>query len=353
MTLTSVVLCLVVMGAGADEGEDEAPRKGAVIAAPEDAVKFDELPPPPKIDEDRRVKRFLGALAGGAVGFGGALAMTPLGDAGCGSPVFGPCFSGGHAAIAIATPLVTMLGAWIGFRLAGGEGGLATPMVAMLPAGILALLLSVVANQARADTGIQMLPYTVAAGLALIGGSALALEQREETVEELGAAAQWGQATAGRVTLEALVSGLTMGTGALLTGFLASRCFDTACVMLALTSAGVLSLGSVAATWGVHRAMGGRGSFAAGLVGLGLGAAFSFGAIGVYAATGGGLAFNPLRNTGGAIVLVEMISIAALFAPLLALEFSHTALVKASLPKFSLSAAPTAGGGVVGASFRF
>ena len=58
----------------------------------------------------------------------------------------------------------------------------------------------------------------------------------------------------------------------------------------------------------------------------------------------------PGAFTGGVVGLGAM---AGLFVPLLALEWSHTNALEASLPKFVFSAAPTPNGGMVGASMRF
>jgi hypothetical protein len=359
VTLMSAALWVVLT---ATAGEEGAPRvmtlepvgdsSTASSAAIADAA-FDEAPPPPRVNEDARVKHFLGALAGGVVGFGATMAMMPLADAGCGGFFgFGGCLTAGHVVAGMLVPLLTLGGAWLGFELMGGDGGLITPSLALLPAAVVGLLLMNVARDAGAESGLQLLPYVIASGVLLAGGAAIALDQRAHTLNALGAGKSAARAAPGRVALTSLVSGLTLAGGALVTGIIASACRDALCAAVDFGVGTILGAGAMAAVWGVHRAMGGRGGFGAALVGFGLGAAMALGAVGLYAGSQG-FTFNPARNTGSAIVLVEVSTVAALFAPMLALEFSHTAAVEASMPGIALSAAPTNGGGMVGAAMRF
>lgn len=357
MTLTSAVLCVLVLGAGGDEvgagrGAEPAVLTLTPTATPADAVRFDELPPPPKVADDQRLKRFLGALAGGVVGFGATMAMMPLADGGCFGFTAG-CTTAGHAVAGMLSPVLTMVGAWAGFQLLGGDGGVLTPVAALLPAALLGMLLMNVARDAGAQTGVQLLPYVVATGLVLAGGSAIALDQRARTLDALGAASEWGRANPGRVALASLVSVLTLGGGAFLTALVGSVCRDAACLPLPIVVGAVMTGASAAATWGVHRGLDGRGTYGATLLGLVIGSAFSFGLAALFGASQSGFTFNPVRNTGSTLVLAEAIGFAALFAAPLALELSHTAAVEGSLPKVSLSAGPTRGGGMVGASMRF
>lgn len=124
--------------------------------------------------------------------------------------------------------------------------------------------------------------------------------------------------------------------------------------MVAVLGAAAGSLGVAAAGWGVHRAMNGRGSYLSSLTGLGLGWVVTMGGLGLYALSQGGFtSFSPIRNTAGLLMLIELGVASALFAPTLALEWSHTNAVEASLPKFSFGAAPIAQGGMVSAGMRF
>jgi len=114
----------------------------------------------------------------------------------------------------------------------------------------------------------------------------------------------------------------------------------------------VQGFGVAAATWGVHKAMGGRGSFVSALSALGAGGALTFAAVGLLVAAQGS-SFNAVRSTGAGILAVELGIVSALFLPTLALEWSHTDAVSAKLPQFSFGAAPTSQGGMVSAGVRF
>ena len=316
------------------------------------AVSFDALPPVPEIPEDARVKRFLGALTGGVVGLGATLALMPLGDSvGC----FGtPCVSFLHGMVGLFAPLLSLGGAWLGFELMGGDGGLVTPAIALAPAILISIGLLGIAREADANTVISLMPYLISAGVFLTGGAALALDLRARQVNSLGAAQSWGKASSGRVAITSLVSGLSASGVALLSGVFFGFSYAGWGVVAGFASAIAGSFGVAAATWGVHRALNGRGSFVSALAGLGIGMAVTgLGALLFAVSQGGFGVFSPVRNTSGTILLVELGVAAALFSPMLALEFSHTSAVQASLPTFSLSAAPTPNGGMVAAGLRF
>jgi hypothetical protein len=366
VTFATAALCLV-LGLAVDDDASQSTRDPLIIvapspdavapneAAPKEAVNFDALPMPPVVSDDARVKRFLGALAGGVVGFGVTTALMPLGDAGC----FGGagCVSTGQMVLGIAAPIVSMLGAWLGYQIAGGEGGLLTSMVAMVPAVLLALVFSNLANSAGVDTMRALMPFYIASGAILVGAAALALDLRAQQLGRLGRAASWGGASAGRVTVTSLVGALTLGAAAGATVLVAALCRDAACVVLDVVLGAAGLLGAAAATWGTHTAMGGRGSFLASFAGFGIGALATLAAVGLYAGSQsfgfGGNSIDSIRSTGGAILAVELGTISALFLPALALEWSHTNAIEESLPRFTVGAAPTNGGGMVAAAMRF
>ena len=137
MSLTAgiVLLLLVNSGDGDPAWSDEptaSERQLTPSKASTPAMSFDALPAPPKASDDARVKRFLGALAGGVVGLGGAMALMPLGDAtGC---FGGPCVSFLHGLVGVFAPLLSLGGAWLGYEIMGGDGGLLTPAIALPPA---------------------------------------------------------------------------------------------------------------------------------------------------------------------------------------------------------------------------
>jgi hypothetical protein len=172
-------------------------------------------------------------------------------------------------------------------------------------------------------------------------------------VSSLGNAGGWGKASAGRVAITSLVSGLSTAGVALLSGLFFTAFYPVGLIIGTVTAlAG--GVGVAAATWGVHRALNGRGSFVSALTGIGIGMLTMLGGVGLYALSQGGFtSFSPVRNSAATILLIELGVAAALFSPTLALEWSHTSAVQASLPTFSLSAAPTPNGGMVAAGMRF
>jgi hypothetical protein len=314
-------------------------------------VNFDSLPAVAEIPEDARVKRFLGAFTGGVVGLGATLALMPIGDTlGC---FGGPCVSFLHGFIGVLAPLMSLGGSWLGFELMGGDGGLVTPSIALAPAILISLGLLSIAREMDANTIISMMPYVIAGGVFLAGGAALALDLRARQVNSLGNAAGWGKASAGRVAITSLVSGLSTAGVALLSGLFFGAFYGPG-IVIGLVTAIAGSFGVAAATWGVHRALNGRGTFTSALTGLGLGMLATLGGAGLFALSQGGFtSFSPVRNSAATILLMELGVAAALFSPVLALEWSHTNAVEASLPKFSFSAAPTPNGGMVAAGMRF
>lgn len=354
MTLTATVFWLVLSASAPSDGPTNTDLKPSAAAAPTPgAVNFDALPPVPGIPEDARVKRFLGAFTGGVVGLGASLALMPLGDSlGC---FGGPCVSFIHGMVGVFAPLLALGGSWLGFELMGGDGGLVTPAVALAPAILMSLGLLSIAREADANTVISMMPYLITAGVFLAGGAALALDLRARQVNALGAAQSWGKANAGRVAIASLVSGLSTAGVALLSGLFFGLAYSSPLFIgLGFATALAGSFGVAAASWGVHRALNGRGTFASSLAGLGIGMLATLAGAGLFALSQGGFTtFSPVRNSSATILLVELGVAAALFSPVLALEFSHTSAVQASLPTFSLSASPTPSGGMVAAGMRF
>lgn len=316
-----------------------------------DIVKFDAPAEVPESSDDARVKRFIGAFTGGVVGFGATMALMPL-LGGCAGVCVGPfqVILGGLA------PLLAAGGAWLGFELMGGDGGLMTPVFAVGPALLMSLGLLAISNEAGANSVIQLMPYLISAGVFLAGGAALVLDARARQFENLGAAASWGKATPGRVGLTVLVSTLTglaavVASGAL---FIAGS-YGPAGIAMMLSSAVVGAFGATAAAWGVHRRMNGRGSLLAALGGMGLAIAVSGAGLGLFAvATGGTSAFfSPLRGPAALTLVASLAAGSAMFFPMMALEWSHTNAVEASLPKMSFGVAPTPNGGMVAAAMRF
>ncbi len=349
MLLMSLVVCVVVASAQADDAPTSATL--TPVSAPADAVNFDELPEPPKADaligDEKRVQRFLGALAGGMVGVGAMAAFLPLAEGDLRFTGCVGCVSAGQVVLGAAAPIVGVLGAWLGSFLMGGQAGPLTGFAAMVPALLIGVALAAIANSMDLRTGVQHVPLLVVAGAFLAGGSALALDLREQQLSRLGRAHSWGGATAGRAAVTSLTSALT----ATVAGFL-SVLLGALNPIAGVIGGLVQGVGVAAATWGVHQAMGGRGSFVSALSALGAGGALTFAAVGLFAAAQGS-GFNTVRSTGAGILAVELGIISALFLPTLALEWSHTDAIAAKLPQFSFGAAPTSQGGMVSAGVRF
>ncbi|HEY1087406.1 MAG TPA: hypothetical protein VGE37_06920, partial [Archangium sp.] len=80
---------------------------------------------------------------------------------------------------------------------------------------------------------------------------------------------------------------------------------------------------------------------------------FTGAGLALFALSQGSFNFSAIRSTAGSVMFAELAIIAGMFAPVLALELSHTAAVEAGLPKIQFSAAPIRDGGMVGASMRF
>jgi hypothetical protein len=347
----SLVAVVLWVSLAAEPSLTPAPEPTKVNPA---ALQFEEPPPPPKVSDDARVKRFLGALAGGVVGLGATLAIMPAADGACFPGTGITCVNGWHGLLAVLAPFMATTGAWAGFSLMGGDGGWLTPVVAIMPALLVGLGLLSVAREVNAGSVLQLMPFLIASGLVLAGGSALALHLRAQQLERLGAAASWGAAKPGRVALVSLVAGLAAATSALLTGLVIGSSFGSPLGLGfgALVAVGG-TLGTAAAAWGVHQGLGGRGSFGASLAGLGVGWLVVGGGIALFALSQGSFNFSPLRSTAGPLLFAELAIVAGMFTPVLALELSHTAAIEAGLPKIMLSAAPIRDGGMVGAAMRF
>lgn len=355
MTLTAAVFCLALSLAAEEPGpaESKAGDVPAAKTAPNKLTTFDELEPLMQTSDEARVKRFLGAFTGGVVGLAAALSVMPLGDSvGC---FGGPCVSFLHGMVGLFAPFLALGGAWLGYALMGGEGGLLAPAIALAPAILIALALLGVARETNSNTALSLMPYVVAAGVFLSGGAALALDLRSRQLARLGAAASWGSAPAGRVAVTSLVTGLAGAGAAAVSALLFTLGqFTVLGPILLIAAAAAGSVGVAAAGWGVHRAMGGRGTFLAALTGMGVGWLVTLGGGALFALAQDPFStFSPVRNTAGIILLAELGVASAAFSPALALEFSHTNAVEASLPTFAFGASPLNQGGMISAGMRF
>ena len=356
MSLTAAVFCLALSLGAEDPGPAETKAADALASkvAPNKLTTFDELPPLPQTTDDARVKRFIGAFTGGVVVLGATLALMPLGD-GAAAGCFGtPCVTFLHGMVGLFAPLLAVGGAWLGYTLMGGDGGLLVPAIALAPAVLIALALLSVAKETNASTALSLMPYAITAGVFLSGGAALALDLRSRQLARLGAAAAWGSAPAGRVAVTSLVTGLAGGGAAAVSALLfALGSFTALAPILLIAAAAAGSVGVAAAGWGVHRAMGGRGTFLAALSGLGVGWLVTLGGAALFSLAQNFAAFGSISNSASNILLAELGAASAIFSPALALEFSHTNAVEASLPSFTFGASPITQGGMISAGMRF
>lgn len=354
--MVTVALCLLLTAAPEEAGRELSLVPSTAALA---ANNFDSLPPPPpQVSDDRRVQQFVGALAGGVVGLGAGFALIGLGDAfptGCFPG--GACLNFFHGAAGTLTPLLSLVGAFAGFQVMGGDGSLLTTAVAMAPAAVIGLMLITIAMEAGAVTPLDFMPYAIGAGAFLVGGAALSLHLRSVQLSSLGGAASWGGASGARVALTSLVSLLTVGASVVLTSLLTAALIwplQAAGAVIAGAGGVALSVASAFTIYGTHRALNGRGSAGAAFAGLGVALAASGAAFAFFIANGSTAGvFSPLPSTSSGILMVELAIIAGTFFPMLALEWSHTNAVKSSLPGVTFGAAPLREGGMVSASLRF
>lgn len=363
--LSLVLSCSLAIAAADDEAKARA-ALAETSGVPELAVKPvepapDLVPKEPapaprvQVGDDARVKRFLGALAGGAVGFGAAMAFMPLGDLSC-FPGGGACFNTIHGLAAALAPFLAMGGAWLGYELLGGDGGLLVPSFSLAPAAVLTLALLGIGAMNGATTLAQLVPYLAGSVAFLLGLTAYMLDWRQAKVEALGSLKRAGSASVGRVAAEVALSGIVAVAGSIFTAFVAAMCRSTECAV----AAGALGVASAASTalaaWGVHGALDGRGSIGAAFLGLGAAALTSLVAVPLYIAVAGrsGFFFSPIFSTESAIVVSTAVLGSVLFLPALFLEHSHTESVgEADDVKWTVGAAPMPGGGMLSAGARF
>lgn len=292
-------------------------------------------------DGDRRVKRFLGAMAGSLLGFTATAGLSAF----AGTPCPSWCATPGQLGLALLAPFVAAVGAWAGHSLLGGDAGFMTPLVAIVPA-VLISLLTALATQMLVMTVGELMPGLAATAAVLSGGMALALEVRSRQLERVAPDSR-GDASAARIAATSLLSFVGTGTALLASLLIYQGCLET-CGIVAGGVGGLLLAAGVISTWGVHHAMRGRGSVWPAL------------GVGVLAAgLSVGLVASVSRTTfsGGATVvgldgIVLGVLTSTVLVPLL-LEWSHTDVVGSSAPRFSFGAAPTPSGASMSALVRF
>jgi hypothetical protein len=303
-----------------------------------------------KVNDEARVKRFVGALAGGLVGAAATMAWLPLGDA-PGAFVISPV----QAALTFLTPLMALTGAFLGYQVMGGDGGLVTSWASILPAGLaLSLLLFTVPPELGSVAAFMP---QVATGVVLLAAvSALALDLRERQLGVLGSRRAEGSAPGARVAAEGLLTLVSLAAsifqaalGIAFAGSLEGR------IVLGVGLGALGAAGTALTTWAVHRSVNGKGSLLASALGLFLGAGG-----GALAATLTLFAVAPSSRLGsslgtlGPLIAIAVPTLAATMTSTLAIEWSHTNAVGSDdTASLSFGAAPTAGGAMVAAGLRF
>lgn len=349
-----MVALLVVVVLGQSSPLNEQPVRKPLTASDDDwaGTRPAAMPQEPRQPAFRRpesteperwatgaTKRFVGAFLGGAVG--AALPLIPGALATNGCAALAPC-PGWSVVAGVAAPLLSVLGASLGYSLMGGE-----PSVGAALAGLIGGLAAAAALQvldlalSGQPTSRPRWPAIVAASGLAVSLSVLAMESRSEALES----APFLVSPASRIVLTALSLVGTLGIEALLIGLSATGfAGGILATVIVVASLGVTPLVPIA----VHRALGGRGSFGAGYLGWVASLAVSGIAIAGVAATS-----SSLFRADPALISVFAISItggslaAALGVPLF-LEWSHgEALLEdaetAPAVKAQLSVAPVAG----------
>ena len=294
-------------------------------------------------------KRFVGALLGGAVG--AALPLIPGALATTECPALAPC-PGWSVVAGVAAPLLSVLGASLGYSLMGGEPSVGAALAGMIGglamAAALQLLDLALSGQ---PTSRPRWPSIVAASGLAVSLSVLAMESRSDALES----APFIASPSSRVVLTSLALVGTLGIEALLVGLSASSFGGgILATVIVVASLGVTPLVPIA----VHRALGGKGSFGAGYLGwvaslavAGLSAAgIAAGASSLFRPDPALISVFAISITGGSLA-------AALGVPLF-LEWSHgnTLLEEsenAPAVKAQLSVVPVSGGAMAGLSGTF
>ena len=288
----------------------------------------------------QRVKRFVGALVGGAV----ALAI-PLAISAPNCVATTTCSTSFQNFSLGIMPLVAGLGAYFGHHLFGGE---AEYPFAALTAGLGSLIgmLTLLFANAIGVAPTGLLPYAGAAAGLTTFLMAFVLDTRDQRIGDLPAD---GHATGARLWAS---FGAAVGVGI-------AGSFISFLVGLLNPYVGlVCGLGVLAAipavSWGVHNALGGHGSLGSAFLGLlvSLAAVAALGLPAILSAGGGFSSISSFYLAQQGALITGAGFLALLAGPLVGLEMSHSEAVRDELrPSFSL--APINGGAMAGAGFRF
>jgi MFS family permease len=315
--------------------------------------------PPVPLATDERLKRFLGALGGGAAGMLAPLLILPLADQSCAlsSGIGGGCFTFGHGIAGFLSLSLSLTGALVGVEAVGGRTSFGAAALGSLIGQFLGLGLLVVSSGFSSLPGAGPRTATIiAAGALVVAGQAFAVLLREDDLAERPTL----QTPAKRFGLTSLAFMASLAGGVLLAtgGAAVSPGSGLLAAAVGLVSAALIPV----AAWGAHTANGGRGSLLAAYLGtlatLAVGAAGA--GLAVLAINAGGFPADPERQRVLGAALSGAIvggAILATFGVPLVLEWSHrhAELDEEARPqlRIQVGGAPVPGGamGLIGARF--
>jgi hypothetical protein len=310
-----VVFALVALGqlgGGLEEWKDFEPQYKLVrVPEPE---RFVRRPGARNYWSDGATTRFVGALAGGAIGATLPIVLGLAIQPRCSTPC---AMSPVVAVLGLLAPLTSITGATAAWALLGGEispGAAVAGAIAGLATGSLFLL----GTATLRPTQPSAWPFVVVASGVAVSAVALALEARHEALEE----APFVAAPVGRFIATSLTMLGMLGLGALLSFGLGTLAGSPALAIgLGFVSLGLAPLIPMA----VHQGMGGRGtamwSYLGWLVSLGVGAAAGLAT--VLAVSAGAFRLGDARLDTTLIMAASTAGLAAVFGVPLFLELSN------------------------------
>ncbi len=287
----------------------------------------------------QRVKRFVGALIGGAIAIAIPLAISAPNCAIIG----GACSTSFQNFSLGIMPLVAGLGAYFGHHLFGGE---AEYPFAALGAGLGSLLgmLSLAFAEGIGVSPTALFPFAAGAAGLTTFLMAIVLDWRDQQVIGLSPA---GHGTGARLWAS---FGASVGVGI-------AGSFVSLLIGLVNTSAGFISgalvLGAMPiVAWAVHSALDGRGTLASAfyglLISLGVLAAVAV-PVGVVAGSNG----SPFYSAQQGALVTGSAFLALLLGPIVGLELSHSSVMREAGLKPSFGFSPVPGGAMVGGGVQF
>ncbi|MDP3238746.1 MAG: hypothetical protein Q8N26_38505 [Myxococcales bacterium] len=295
-----------------------------------------------------RAARFAGALLGGLVGFAVPLTVSSVTAAPCVG-----CVDTAQVLLGASAPVLSMVGASLGFALMGGEASAGVASLGLVAGMLLSLVFLVVGSELIADslaaasvTPLPKLLLLVGAGALTVGTQALFLSLRDDAVRADPAKTSPTR----RVALTVTAAALTSLVAVALAGFASLLPFP----LNVVSGFGGLGLGLAMPLipFAVHKGQGGAGSLLSAYAGwLVMAGAGALG--GLLLTQSGGLRTTPLNNVATATVIGTAAVLASVAVPLM-LEWSHHAAdAPPVVESVTASLAPIPGGGQVMLGGRF